>query len=94
MNSTESNLTPEILRAIADMGFDEMTPIQEQAIPVLLTGKDVIGQAQTGTGKTAAFGIPLVMGINPKSRALQGIVLCPTRELAMQAAEEIRRFAK
>ncbi len=94
MKYTESDLTPEILRAIGDMGFEEMTPIQEQAIPVLLTGQDVIGQAQTGTGKTAAFGIPLVMGINPKSRALQGIVLCPTRELAMQAAEEIRRFAK
>ena len=94
MKYTESNLTPEILRAINDMGFEEMTPIQEQAIPVLLTGQDVIGQAQTGTGKTAAFGIPLVMGIDPKSRALQGIVLCPTRELAMQAAEEIRRFAK
>lgn len=94
MKYTESNLSSEILRAIKDMGFEEMTPIQEQAIPVLLTGKDVIGQAQTGTGKTAAFGIPLVMGINPKSRAVQGIVLCPTRELAMQAAEEIRRFAK
>lgn len=94
MKYTESNLSPEILRAAKDMGFEEMTPIQEQAIPVLLQGKDVIGQAQTGTGKTAAFGIPLVMGIDTKSRALQGIVLCPTRELAMQAAEEIRSFAK
>lgn len=94
MKYTESNLSSEILRAIKDMGFEEMTPIQEQAIPMLLAGKDVIGQAQTGTGKTAAFGIPLVMRINPKSRSLQGIVLCPTRELAIQAAEEIRRFAK
>lgn len=94
MKYSESDLTPEILRAIEEMGFEEMTPIQEQAIPVLLEGKDVIGQAQTGTGKTAAFGIPLVMRINPKDRNLQGIVLCPTRELAMQAAEEIRRFAK
>lgn len=94
MKYTESDLSPEILRAINDMGFEDMTPIQEQAIPVLLKGKDVIGQAQTGTGKTAAFGIPMVMRINPKSRELQGIVLCPTRELAIQAAEEIRRFAK
>lgn len=94
MKYNESNLTPEILRAIEDMGFEDMTPIQEQAIPVLLEGKDVIGQAQTGTGKTAAFGIPLVMQVNPKDRNLQGIVLCPTRELAMQAADEIRRFAK
>lgn len=94
MQYKESGLTPEILRAVTEMGFEEMTPIQEQAIPVLLTGKDVIGQAQTGTGKTAAFGIPLVMGVDPKNRNLQGLVLCPTRELAMQAAEEIRRFAK
>ncbi len=94
MQYTESDLSPEILRAVTEMGFEEMTPIQEQAIPVLLTGKDVIGQAQTGTGKTAAFGIPMVMRINLKNRNLQGLVLCPTRELAMQAAEEIRRFAK
>ena len=57
MQYKESGLTPEILRAVTEMGFEEMTPIQEQAIPVLLTGKDVIGQAQTGTGKTAAFGM-------------------------------------
>lgn len=94
MQYTDSGLSPEILRAVTEMGFEEMTPIQEQAIPVLLTGKDVIGQAQTGTGKTAAFGIPMVMRVNPKNRNLQGLVLCPTRELAMQAAEEIRRFAK
>ena len=94
MKYTESNLTPEILRAVAEMGYEDMTPIQEQAIPVLLEHKDVIGQAQTGTGKTAAFGIPLVMGVDPKSRELQAVVLCPTRELAIQAAEEIRRFAK
>ena len=94
MKYKESDLNPELLRAIEEMGFEEMTPIQKEAIPVLLEGKDVIGQAQTGTGKTAAVGIPLVLRMNPKDRRLQGVVLCPTRELAIQAADEIRRFAK
>ena len=87
------DLNPSILRAVEEMGFEEMSPIQAKAIPVLLTGKDVIGQAQTGTGKTAAFGIPLLQRINPKERHLQAIVLCPTRELAIQVAEEIRKLA-
>ncbi len=87
------NLNPSILRAVEEMGFEEMSPIQAKAIPVLLEGKDVIGQAQTGTGKTAAFGIPLLQRINPKDRHLQAIVLCPTRELAIQVAEEIRKLA-
>lgn len=90
----DSGIAPEILKAVAEMGFENMTPIQEQAIPVLLTGKDMIGQAQTGTGKTAAFGIPLIQSIDVRNRSLQALVLCPTRELAMQAADEIRRFAK
>ncbi len=88
------NLDGRILRAMEEMGFENLTPIQEQAIPALLTGKDVIGQAQTGTGKTAAFGIPLLQGIDPNSRALQAIVLCPTRELAVQAANQLRDLAK
>ena len=83
-----------ILRAVTDMGFEATTPIQAQAIPVQLEGRDVIGQAQTGTGKTAAFGIPLLQKINPKSRKLQAIALCPTRELAIQVAEEVRRLAQ
>ncbi len=83
-----------IRRAIDDMGFAEMTPIQEMAIPALLAGEDIIGQAQTGTGKTAAFGIPLIQRIDPENRNLQAVVLCPTRELAMQAAEELRKLAK
>lgn len=90
----ESAIHPAILRAVQEMGFEEMTPIQAQAIPVLLEGKDVIGQAQTGTGKTAAFGIPTLQRIDPANRKLQALILCPTRELAIQAAEEIRRFAK
>lgn len=84
----------EILRAITDMGFEEATPIQAKAIPVVLEGKDIVGQAQTGTGKTAAFGIPILQNINAKSKTLQAIVLCPTRELAIQVADEIRKLAR
>ena len=90
----ELNITEPILRAITDMGFEEATPIQAKAIPIELTGADVVGQAQTGTGKTAAFGIPLLQKIDPRSKKLQAIVLCPTRELAIQVADEIRQLAK
>ena len=90
----ETMLDARIVRAIHDMGFTKLSPIQEQAIPYLLEGKDIIGQAQTGTGKTAAFGIPLIQKIDPQNRKLQAVVLCPTRELAMQAAEELRKIAK
>lgn len=90
----EDLLDTRIVRAVKDMGFTKLTPIQEQAIPSLLKGKDIIGQAQTGTGKTAAFGIPMLQRINPDSRKLQAIILCPTRELAIQAAEELRKLAK
>ncbi|MCX4344035.1 MAG: DEAD/DEAH box helicase [Kineothrix sp.] len=89
-----SAIDGRIIRAVEEMGFETMTPIQEQAIPVMLEGRDLIGQAQTGTGKTAAFGIPIIQKIDPEERGLQAIILCPTRELAIQAAEEIRRFAK
>ncbi len=88
----ELELNPNILRAIEEMGFEEMSPIQAKAIPMILEGKDVVGQAQTGTGKTAAFGIPLMQKINPKEKNLQAVVLCPTRELAIQVAEEIRKL--
>ncbi|CAK7009107.1 MAG: ATP-dependent RNA helicase DeaD [Desulfovibrio sp.] len=89
----ELPLSKEILKAVEDMGFEEATPIQALAIPALLEGGDIIGQAQTGTGKTAAFGIPLLEGINPKNKKVQGIVLCPTRELAIQVAEELTSLA-
>jgi ATP-dependent RNA helicase DeaD len=88
------NLSPEIHKAIAEMGFEEATPIQSQAIPHVLAGKDVIGQAQTGTGKTCAFGIPAIEMINPEIKAIQVLVLCPTRELAIQIAEELTSVAK
>jgi len=92
--SLEKFLDERIVRAVREMGFEKLTPIQEQSIPYLLQGEDIIGQAQTGTGKTAAFGIPALQKINPDSKKLQTIILCPTRELAMQAAEEIRKIAK
>ena len=90
----ELGLNEKILKAITDMGFEETTPIQAKAIPVQAEGKDIIGQAQTGTGKTAAFGIPLLQKVDPRSRHLQALVLCPTRELAIQVAEEIRNLAR
>ena len=90
----EAMLDARIARAIKDMGFTKLSPIQEQAIPYLLEGEDIIGQAQTGTGKTAAFGIPTIQKIDPDNRKLQAIILCPTRELAIQAAEELRKIAK
>ena len=88
------DLYPQVLRAIAEMGFEEATPIQSQAIPVVLSGVDVIGQAQTGTGKTAAFGIPILQKVDPSLRKTQVLILSPTRELAIQVADEIRKLAK
>lgn len=90
----ELQLDERILRAVADMGFEEASPIQAQAIPVQVEGRDIIGQAQTGTGKTAAFGIPLLQKIDPKVKKLQAVALCPTRELAIQVADEVRRLGK
>ena len=90
----DMNISNEICRAVLDMGFEEATPIQSQAISVILEGKDIIGQSQTGTGKTAAFGIPLLERINPEDRRLQALILCPTRELAIQVSEEFRKLLK
>jgi ATP-dependent RNA helicase DeaD len=87
-------LSMEVLKGIEDLGFDNLFPIQAQAIMPLLEGKDVIGQAQTGTGKTAAFGVPMVERIDPTIQKVQGLVLVPTRELAVQVAEHISLFAK
>ncbi|WAW15204.1 DEAD/DEAH box helicase [Peptostreptococcus equinus] len=84
----------ELQRAIEDLGYEQASPIQAKAIPAVLSGIDVIGQAQTGTGKTAAFGIPLLQRIDPNNKNLQAIVLCPTRELAIQVSEELRKLAK
>ncbi|MEY2508501.1 MAG: ATP-dependent helicase DeaD [Verrucomicrobiota bacterium] len=89
----ELGLAPEILKAIERMGFEEASPIQSAAIPVLLQGADVVGQSQTGSGKTAAFGIPAIQAVDPDLRAPQVLILCPTRELAVQVAEEIAKLA-
>jgi len=93
-NFEDLPLTPEIMKGIEELGFSNLFPIQAQAIIPLLEGKDVIGQAQTGTGKTAAFGIPMVERINPNIKRVQGLVLAPTRELAIQVAERISRFSR
>jgi ATP-dependent RNA helicase DeaD len=90
---SEFRISPKILRAIEDMGFEEPTPIQVSAIPLILAGRDVTGHAKTGTGKTAAFGIPALEKIEPHNRQTQVIVLSPTRELAIQTAEEIALLA-
>jgi ATP-dependent RNA helicase DeaD len=89
----ELGLAPDILKAIERMGFEEASPIQSAAIPVLLEGGDVVGQSQTGSGKTAAFGIPAIQLVDPALRAPQVLILCPTRELAVQVAEEIAKLA-
>lgn len=90
----ELGLSPSVLRSISNMGFEEATPIQALTIPVALQGKDLIGQAQTGTGKTVAFGIPMIEKIDTASNHIQGIVLAPTRELAVQVSEELIKLGQ
>lgn len=90
----EMKLSNPVVQATANMGFEETTPIQEQTIPLALAGRDVIGQAQTGTGKTAAFGIPLVEKTETELSSISGLVITPTRELAVQVAEEINKIGQ
>ncbi|USG65553.1 DEAD/DEAH box helicase [Brevibacillus ruminantium] len=90
----EFGLDHLVARALSDMGFEEATPIQEETIPTVLQGKDLIGQAQTGTGKTAAFGIPLVERVSDEPDLIQAVVLTPTRELAVQVAEELNKIGQ
>ncbi len=87
-------LSEEVIRATATMGFEEATTIQELAIPIAMEGKDIIGQAQTGTGKTAAFGIPMIESCSAERKEIQGLVITPTRELAVQVAEEINTIGQ
>jgi ATP-dependent RNA helicase DeaD len=87
-------LQPEIQTALDELGYEQPTPIQEQAIPELLAGHDVIGQAQTGTGKTAAFGLPMLQYLDPSSDEVQAIVLTPTRELCIQVTQALRAYAE
>ena len=90
----ELGLKPEILTALEELGYTEPTAVQEQAIPELLAGHDVIGQAQTGTGKTAAFGLPLLQYLDPADQSTQAIVLTPTRELCIQVTQALRAYAE
>jgi len=91
---SDLNLSKEIQMAVEDMGFEETTTIQAQSIPYMLEGRDVIGQAPTGTGETAAFGITVLERIDSKSKGLQAVILCPTRELAIQVAGELKKISK
>ena len=88
----ELGVSPEILKAISDLGFVEPSPIQAAAIPVLLEGHDVVGQSQTGSGKTAAFAIPAIELCQAADRSVQVLILCPTRELATQVADEVHKL--
>lgn len=90
----EFDLSPKVLRAVTEMGFEEATPIQEKTIPLAMEGRDLIGQAQTGTGKTAAFGLPLVNKIDVTENRIVALIMCPTRELAIQVAEEIGKLGR
>src|SRR5437763_6373428 len=91
---TELGLEPELLEAIRDVGYELPSPIQEQAIPPLLEGRDVIGQAQTGSGKTAAFGLPMLQYVDPSEPDVQGLVLTPTRELCIQVTQALRAYGQ
>ena len=90
----ELNLSQELLKAVEELGFSEMTEIQQKSIPLLLEGSDVTGRSNTGTGKTAAFGIPAVESIKENDKNVAVLILCPTRELAMQACEELKKFSR
>ena len=90
---SELGLSAEVLKAIDKLGFEQASPIQAEAIPVLLQGRDIVGQSQTGSGKTAAFAIPAIEKVDPHQRSVQVLILCPTRELAVQVSEDVHQLA-
>jgi ATP-dependent RNA helicase DeaD len=90
---SDLGISAEVLKAIDKLGFEQASPIQAEAIPVLLKGGDVVGQSQTGSGKTAAFGIPAIEKVDIEEKAVQALILCPTRELAVQVSEEFHKLA-
>jgi len=94
MNFEQVNLSKDLLSVVKEIGFSEMTPVQAQAIPVLLSGRDLIAQSKTGSGKTAAFALPILNRLDSSRREVQALVLCPTRELSDQVAREIRRLGR
>ena len=93
LNFADLGLSPEILKAVADLGFEQASPIQSAAIPILMEGHDVVGQSQTGSGKTAAFAIPAIEICAAQDRMVQVLIMCPTRELAMQVADEVHKLS-
>jgi len=94
MKCTELKLQPEILKGLQKIGYEELTPIQQQTLEPILAGRDLIAKAQTGSGKTAACAIPILEKINPASKEIQALILVPTRELAIQYVEEISKIAQ
>src|SRR4051812_27867510 len=90
---SELGLSAELQKAIDKMGFEQASPIQAEAIPILMQGRDIVGQSQTGSGKTAAFAVPAVEKVDPQLRAVQALILCPTRELAVQVSEEVHKLS-
>src|SRR6201996_9322278 len=90
---SELGLSAEILKAIDKLGFEQASPIQADSIPALMQGIDVVGQSQTGSGKTAAFAIPAIEKTDPAQRAVQVLILCPTRELAVQVSEDVHKLS-
>lgn len=93
-NFSDLSLSPELLTVVEELGFEKLTPIQRESIPHLLAGKDVIGQAKTGSGKTAAFVLPILNTLALDQKYLQALILCPTRELAAQVVSEIRKLGR
>ena len=91
---SQLSLSPAMLQNLQRLGYERMTAIQAASLPMALLGRDLIAQAQTGSGKTAAFALPLLTNLNPRRFAVQALVLCPTRELADQVSTEIRRLAR
>ena len=94
MSFTTFQFSQEVLRAIEDMEYHTPTNIQAQTIPVIMEGKDVLGRSHTGTGKTAAYGLPLIEMLNPTYKMPQALIICPTRELVIQVTDELRKFSK
>src|SRR5438477_7298688 len=90
---SELGLSSELLKAIDKLGFEQAAPIQAEAIPLLMQGRDVVGQSQTGSGKTAAFAVPAIEKVDPAQRKVQVLILCPTRELTVQVSEEVHKLA-
>ena len=94
MNFNQLGINENICVALSELGYEKAFPIQEQSIPILMKGEDLLSQAQTGTGKTAAFALPILMNLDLSKRYPQALILTPTRELAIQVAEAFKRYAK